>query len=84
MWIKDTRHTKSKSEAALESVSKTEEFIKMIDKQENNISLFVRKAIKKIEQKNQNHNNIESIIDEPTLTDQHSNVILCKSYVNHF
>ncbi len=32
MWIKDTRHRKSKSEAALESVSKTEEFIKMIDK----------------------------------------------------
>jgi hypothetical protein len=73
MWIKDTRHTKSKSEAALESVSKTEEFIKMIDKQENNISSFVRKAIEKIEQKNQNHNNSESIIDEPTLTDQHSN-----------
>jgi hypothetical protein len=46
----------------------------MIDKQENNVSLFVRKAIEKIEQKNQNHNNIESIIDEPTLTDQHSNV----------
>ncbi len=73
MWIKDTRHTKSKSEAALESVSKTEEFIKMIDKQENNISLFVRKAIQKIEQKNQNPHNIESIIDEPILTDQHSN-----------
>jgi hypothetical protein len=39
MWIKDTRHTKSKSETVLESVSKTEEFIKIIDKQENNISL---------------------------------------------
>jgi hypothetical protein len=74
MWIKDIRYRKSKSEAALESVSKTEEFIKMIDKQENNVSLFVRKAIEKIEQKNQNHNNIESIIDEPTLTDQYSNV----------
>jgi hypothetical protein len=45
----------------------------MIDKQENNISSFVRKAIEKIEQKNQNQNNIELIIDEPTLTDQHSN-----------
>jgi hypothetical protein len=56
----------------------------MIDKRENIISLFVRKVIEKIEQKNQNHNKIESIIDEPTLTDQHSNVVLCKSYVNHF